>query len=241
MGERAEPCPGVYDQCVADTAGPERALGHAPSLSVLVVDDHTAFADAMALAIDYQPDLCCVGAVHTGKDALERVEAEHPDVLLLDIALPDLSGMEVTARVKATTPGTRVLLITGTTTPEALARAAEVGADGFLPKEVPITRVLEAIREPSDSMFADERTLALILQRGAQSSPARPGPVLTDREAEVLDLLADGQAVKAIARQLDISLYTCRGYVQQILRKLDVHSQLAAVVKAAGLGLVRRP
>ena len=209
---------------------------------VLVVDDHRAFAEAVGLTINSQPDMQCVAIARNAEEALAKVVAICPDIVLLDLGLPGKSGIDALVEIKRIRPETRVLLISGVVTPEALIQAADAGADGYVHKEAALTAVINAIRNSNDMVVADRRALATI-NLTADISPtesANDAYALTAREQEVLVLLADGVPAKMIAKQLGITLNTCRGYVRSILQKLDTHSQLSAVVKAAQLGLLPR-
>lgn len=213
------------------------------STTVLVVDDHIAFSEAIGTAIDLQHDLVCVGVAATAEAALELVGEQSPDVVLMDVHLPDLDGIEATARVKALRPEARVVVLTSETSSGVAARAAIAGASGFLLKTSPIADVLAAVRTAGEGgMLVDPSTLAAVLQ-GVRASPGpqprRAAPIgLTPRELEVLRLLGQGLDTRAIAKRLGISLHTCRGHVKSILSELGVHSQLEAVVSAVREGLI---
>jgi len=217
----------------------------APVTRVLIVDDHRAFSEALAAAIDRNPDLACVGTPTTVAECLAAVEQTAPDVVLLDIYLPDGDGIEAIPGIRDLHAAARIVVMTGYTDVDLMARAASAGASGFLPKESPIGSVLEAIRAVRDGqMLVDGSTLAAILGRVGRVAPgARPsanGSSLTTREQDVLDLMGQGLDPHAIAGRLGISLHTCRGYQKSILAKLDAHSQLEAVIVAARRGLVAR-
>jgi DNA-binding NarL/FixJ family response regulator len=196
--------------------------------SVLIVDDHQAFAQALGLAVDFEPDLRQLATASTAAEALRQLATTPADIVLVDIGLGEHDGIRTLPEIRRISPHSRILLITGSDDPDVLARAALSGADGLLRKIDPLTTIIGAIR------------------RHAEQLPVEPGTangrkLLTDREVEVLELLARGDTVTTIARRLDISVNTCRGYVRAILSKLDAHSQLAAVARADQLGLLRRP
>ncbi|HEX3816121.1 MAG TPA: response regulator transcription factor [Mycobacteriales bacterium] len=205
---------------------------------MLVVDDHRAFAEAIGLTINGQPDMECVGVATSAEEALLELDRKLPDVILLDLGLPGKSGIEALVEIKRRQPAMRVLLISGAVSPEALVEAANEGADGYVHKEASLDAVIIALRKSDDTVVADDRTLTTLSRAALPTPPDEFG--LTARELEVLVLLADGVATKLIARQLGITLNTCRGYVRSILQKLDAHSQLSAVVKAAQFGLLPR-
>lgn len=211
-------------------------------VDVVVVDDHASFADAISLAIDLQPDLRCLATVGTAEAAVELAQRECPDVVLLDLALPGMGGIEALPVLRAACPDLRIVVLTANTSSDALLAAVDAGADGFLPKEQPFADVLDVIRRGDEAPGATSMAMAQILKQAAPVPSAvgpAPAPVsLTEREREVLELLADGLVVKQIAARLGISVNTCRGHIRTLLAKFDAHSQLAAVVTAARQGLL---
>lgn len=216
-------------------------------IEVLIVDDHRTFADAIALALDVQPGVRSWGCVHSAEEAIDRLRSGCPDVVLLDVALPGLDGISAIERFRSICPDIRIVVLTANTTGETMLAAVDAGVDGFLPKEQPFADVLEVIMDDDASgLIADARTLARLVDGTAATSvPDRrdeqrrlPRQPLTEREYEILLLLADGTPVKQIAQRLDMSVHTCRGHVNALLGKLEAHSQLAAVITAARVGLL---
>jgi DNA-binding NarL/FixJ family response regulator len=213
---------------------------------VLIVDDHLAFAEAVAIAVDAQPDLECVGATPSVEDALRLTEDQHhpPDVVLMDVYLPGVDGIEGTRRIKARNPATRVLILTGYTELDILSKAATAGASGFLPKESSLQEIMDAIRVPmDDKIVVESATLSALIERlrdteRESAKHARDSARLTRRELEVLGHMREGLDPQAIALRLGISVHTCRGHVKSLLLKLGAHSQLEAVVIAAREGLL---
>jgi DNA-binding NarL/FixJ family response regulator len=211
-------------------------------IRVLVVEDQRALAGALSVAIDAQPDLDCVGAVGTVEDALRLVATCHPDVVLMDIHLPGVDGIEGTRQVKADHPATRVLILTADATPDLLGSAATAGAAGFLAKDSAFPDVLAAIRSPVEGkMLVEGTTLAaLVVGIGQSTRPtvqANPAG-LSHRELEVLELMGQGLGPREIAARLVVSLHTARGHVKKVMIKLGAHSQLEAVVTATKTGLL---
>ncbi len=207
--------------------------------TVVVVDDQAAFADAISLAIDLQPDLRCLATMPTAEAALGFLQTRCADVVLLDLALPGMTGIEAIAPLRATCPQLRVVVLTANTTGDSVLAAAQAGADRFLPKERPFAEVLDALRGV-DQPLVPTSVARLLRQAGDAGPGGSPGPAveLSERERDVLMALADGKPVKAIARELGISVNTCRNHVRALLAKFDAHSQLAAVVKAARAGMI---
>lgn len=217
--------------------------GDPPAQRVLIVEDQVVLAEALAAALGVQPDLEVVGTPGTAADAVRAAEEHRPDVVLMDVMLPDGDGLEVTRRITRLLPGCRVIVLTGLTRPEVLAAAAAAGASGFLAKESSLAEVLGAIRAPAGTTMLVEasalRGLARRLEAGDDAaSRARAQELgLTDREDEVLRLLGQGLDTRVIAERLVLSPHTCRGHIKNILLKLGAHSQLEAVVIGHRLGL----
>lgn len=220
---------------------PDRPDGAVQSRRVVVVDDQRTFSELLALALDVQDDLECVGVALTKADALALVAEERPDVVLMDIQLPDGCGIEATRELKELHPDCDVLILTGRPDASLLARAADAGASGFLVKDHPLEVILTNLRRPGENtMRVEPATLAHLLQADDRAA-GEPRVSLTQRELTVLGLLGEGIAPKQVAYRLGISLHTARGYVKSILRKLDSHSVLEAVVTAQRLGLLPHP
>lgn len=211
-------------------------------IRVLIVDDHYALADSLGLAIDLERDMECVGLAGTISQALELVVGRRPDVVLMDVRLPDGDGIEGTAGIKAVRQETSVLVLTAHPNPGLMARAAEAGASGFLRKEARVSEILRAIRlvmngELSLDASAMRALINVVSKEPGKRAEAR-SPNLTAREREVLALMVAGLGPQAIATRLGIGVSTCRGHVKAILQKLGVHSQLEAVAVASRERLV---
>jgi DNA-binding NarL/FixJ family response regulator len=207
-----------------------------------LVDDHRAFSEALGMAVDLQQDLRCVGLAATAKEGLDLITRERPDVAIVDVMLPDLDGIELTRRVHELSPEPRVIVLTARTDVAVMAQAASAGACGFVPKERPVAEILTTIRTAAEGEISlDRSTLVSLIGRLERPSEAARFPrrsQLTPRQLEVLSLLAEGRNVQEIAKDLHLSVHTCRGAVKAILSKLGVHSQLEAVVKASREGLL---
>ena len=205
---------------------------------VLVVDDHRTFTDLLALALAGQPDLECVGTAATAEAALSLAERMDPDVVLMDVRLGNDDGLDVTAALTARSDEVRVVVLTAHATQGLLERAAEVGACCLLPKDGSLEEMLTGLRAARRGGFIVHPTLMYALMKGAQRQ-GPPPPELTQREHDVLRRLAEGADVRSIARDLAISVHTCRGHVRSLLQKLDAHTQLEAVASATRMGLLR--
>lgn len=207
---------------------------------VVVVDDHLAFAELLALAIGEQPDLRCLGHAVNARQAQALVARVRPDVVLMDVELQDADGIALTRQLRRAHPNLQVVVLTSHNDMAVAARAAAAGAGAFVPKEAALGDVLAALRGVRDgTMMIAPATLA----RGARTRPPGPaltggGDRLTSREMDVLRLLAQGRDSTAIAHHLGISGHTCRGYLKGLFAKLGAHSQLEAVVTAVRRGLI---
>jgi DNA-binding NarL/FixJ family response regulator len=215
--------------------------------TVALIDDHQTLLDLLSFAMSNEDDIEVVGTATTATEGQRLVERARPDVVLLDFVLPDVDGVTLAATLVDRHPDLRVVMLTASEDAQLISRAATAGASGFVAKSGALDQVLEAVRSArSGSMIVDPVFLARLGSGGRPPTP--PGesaagrrPVLTPREMEVLELLGRGKDPRTIARELSISLHTCRGYVKSTLAKLDCHSQLEAVVTAGRLGLLRGP
>ena len=207
-------------------------------LRVLVVDDHSTFAELLTGAIDREPDLVSVGHATTGAGGVAMFDRLRPDVVLMDLQLPDIDGFAATAQIVAINPDVRVIMLTAHVTATVVADAAASGVCGFLPKDGHLADMLTTVRtaEPG-SLAVDPALLARLI--GQPQTPSRTlARPLSQRELTVLTRMADGKNVTNIARELSISAHTCRAHVKAVLSKLGAHSQLEAVVTAVRIGLI---
>jgi DNA-binding NarL/FixJ family response regulator len=215
--------------------------------TVAIIDDHQTLLDLLSYAMGGEDDIAVVGTATSGADGLRMVELARPDVVLLDFVLPDIDGVSVAAELVQLHPEVRVVMLTASEDSGLISRAAAAGAAGFVAKTSALDQVLDAIRSArAGLMVVDPVFLAGLLTGRSRAAEGARGagagqPVLTPRELEVLQLLGTGLDPRSIARQLSISLHTCRGYVKSMLAKLDCHSQLEAVVTAGRLGLLPAP
>ncbi len=208
-------------------------------IRVLVVDRHQTFAELLGLALSGQPDLDYVGHAGTGAEAMRLVAELRPDVVLMDVDLPDVEGIVATERLRAEHPATRIVVLTGSTEPSLVGRATAAGASGFLTKNGAVGDVLHAVHTAHGGGMTVSSHLLTGLLRSAAAAGADAAPAggLTAREHEVLRLMGSGLDARAIARQLGISVHTSRGHVKSVLAKLNAHSQLEAVAVATRRGL----
>jgi DNA-binding NarL/FixJ family response regulator len=213
-------------------------------IRALVVEDHPMFGEGLAGLPGRLPGVEVLGLVPTGEEAVSLVArdgAEPPDVVLMDLHLPGISGIEATRLIVERSPSVAVLALTMLRDDETILRMMRAGARGYLLKEASpaeIARSLESVAA-GQLVFgggAADRVLAALA-----SSDVRPLPELTERETEVLDLVARGLTNQAIAERLFLSDKTVRNHVSNIFAKLGVTDRAAAVARARDAGLGRRP
>ncbi|MGP3920075.1 response regulator [Nonomuraea sp. 10N515B] len=211
-------------------------------IKVLVVEDHPVFAEGLVALFHDLPEVEVVGVAATGEAAVDLVEQAAPQVVLMDLHLPGISGVEATSRITGRHPEVAVLALTMLSDDETVLAAIRAGARGYLLKEATgadIVRSLEAVAAGQVVFGAStgERVLAAL---STQPGRPRPLPELTDRELEVLDLVAVGLNNQAIARRLVLSEKTVRNHVSNIFAKLHVSDRSTAVARARDAGLGTR-
>ncbi len=208
-------------------------------INVLIVDDHAVLRHGLRLILQEDPDLVVVGEAAAGAEAVTQALSLAPDVVLMDIELPDMSGIEATRRIRATCPQTRILILTVSDRNEDLLGAFKAGARGYLLKHMESKDVLAAIHR----VAAGEAILPPNLAARLLNELAEPGPTpedLTDRERDVLGYVAQGLGNKEIAAALNISENTVKTHVRHIMSKLDMRSRAEAAAYAVRVGLVPR-
>jgi two-component system NarL family response regulator len=208
-------------------------------LKVLIVDDHALFRRGLQMVLRQEPDIDVVGEAADGNEAVAMAQESMPDVILMDARMPHRSGIEATHQIKDLLPHVRILMLTISDEEADLYEAIKAGAAGYLLKEIPIDEVAEAIRSVSagqsrlsPSMAAKLLTEFAAMSRRAAETRQLPAPRLTDREMEVLRLVAQGLNNRDIAGQLFISENTVKNHIRNILEKLHLHSRMEAVVYA---------
>jgi DNA-binding NarL/FixJ family response regulator len=207
-------------------------------IRVLVVDDHEVLAASLAHVLDREDDLETVGTAGTLERARELVTTTAPDVVLLDHGLPDGDGVAAISDLRALRPGLRVVVLTASVGDQVLVAAMEAGVSGFVSKSRGIGEVTAAVRAAaSGEAVISPEALARLLPR-LQRRPDTRRPDLTDREREVLALLADGLTNAAIAERMFVSVHTVRNHIANLSAKLGAHSKLEALSIAVRLGLL---
>lgn len=209
-------------------------------IRVLISDDHAVLRHGLRLILQSAPDIAVIGEAGTGSDAVAQAIASSPDVVLMDLDLPDMSGIEATHRIRASSPETRVLILTVSDRKADFIGALKAGARGYLLKSMDSREVLAAIRRVADGeAVLPPKLAARLLDEIVEPAPPDPHPEeLTEREMEVLTQLAQGLGNKEIAAALNISENTVKTHVRNILAKLGVRSRTEAATHALRGGLV---
>lgn len=207
-------------------------------IRLFIVDDHAIVREGLRTLLEGE-GFEVVGEAGDGESALELIPALSPDVVLLDLLLPGINGLEVARRLLAVEPSAQVVILTSATEDLAVHEAADAGAIGFLPKEVGREELGAAIRAAAAGRRSWHPSAERVLREGTQNLRGAPLEELTPRERSVLELLAEGRSNRQIALRLGLTEGTVKGYVSAILDKLGAQDRTAAVVFARRIGLVR--
>jgi two-component system NarL family response regulator len=211
--------------------------GGARAISVLICDDHALFRRGLAMVLESEAGIEVVGEAVDGAEATAFAAERRPDVVLMDVRMPGVGGIEATKAIIAADPAAKVLMLSVSDAEEDLYDAVRAGASGYLLKEISVEEVAAAIRavvtgqspiSPSmaSKLLAEFNTLARAADEKASA------PKLTDRELQVLGLVARGLSNREVAEQLFISENTVKNHVRNILEKLQLHSRMEAVIYA---------
>jgi DNA-binding NarL/FixJ family response regulator len=209
------------------------------AIRVLIADDHALFRRGLEMVLATEPDIEVVAEASDGRQAAEFAIEHMPDLVLMDVRMPNHDGIEATQEIKDAAPHIKILMLTISDEEEDLYEAVKAGASGYLLKEISIEEVADAIRKVhagqsliSPSMASKLLTEFAAMAKKDESKQQMPAPRLTDREMEVLTLVAQGLNNRDIAKELFISENTVKNHVRNILEKLHLHSRMEAVVYA---------
>jgi DNA-binding NarL/FixJ family response regulator len=203
------------------------------TITVAIVDDEADLREHIAGYLAAAGGVTCKSAYASAEEALEHLPHDRPDVVLMDINLGGMDGIECVRRLKTVMPEAQVLMLTVFADTEKIFRALAAGASGYLLKRLSPSKLLEAIREVREGGSPMSASIARKVVQSFQSTPARgdESADLSPREREVLNGLADGLAYKQIADQLNVSIHTVRNYIRRIYEKLHVRTRTEAVAK----------
>ncbi|MBW4438436.1 MAG: response regulator transcription factor [Pleurocapsa minor GSE-CHR-MK-17-07R] len=212
------------------------------AIRVLIADDHTLFRDGLQALLASIPDIEVAGVASSGKEALRLAVEHQPDVILMDIQMPDLNGFEATRQILHVSPHIGIIMLTMFQDDDSVFAAMRAGARGYVLKGADQNVLLRAVRAVAngESLFSPEIAARLMAFFAGLAPAARPElfPELTEREREILSYIADGQTNAEIAQKLVISMKTVRNHVSNIFSKLQVADRAQAAIRAreAGLG-----
>jgi len=216
-------------------------------IGVLLIDDHTLFRSGIRSLLQRHSDFTVVGEAADGVEGIKRAKQLRPDVVLLDLNMPGMSGLETLQLLLQDCPDTAVIMLTVSEEAEDLTAALQAGARGYLIKNIDADYLVRAIKRAAagEPVLAEAMTTKLVahLQGGASKPAAPPSELdkLTPREKEILACLARGESNKIIARTLDVAESTVKIHVQNILKKLNLSSRVQAAVFAVGHGMAGTP
>jgi DNA-binding NarL/FixJ family response regulator len=211
------------------------------TIGILLVDDHAMVRQGLRLALQLQPGFQIIGEAENGLAAIDLAQALQPDVILLDLNMPDMNGIEVTQKVRGVSPESRVLILSGIQADSRVLATVEAGVDGYIVKDAGTAELAMAIRHVAagESYFHPSVTQALIrYNRPLGVAPAATSPALTARELAVLQAMATSATNRDIADQLFVGEETIRTHVKHILRKLDQTNRTQAVLEGVRRGLI---
>ncbi|MEX2554935.1 MAG: response regulator transcription factor [Actinomycetota bacterium] len=209
------------------------------AIRVLIVDDHALFRRGLQMVLEQETDIVVVGEGGDGAEAVSKAQELMPDVVLMDVRMPKRGGIDATKQIKELLPHVKILMLTISDEEADLYDAIKAGATGYLLKEVSIEEVGAAIRsvQTGQSLISPSMASKLLSEfatmvKRADEKQSAPQPRLTDREMEVLKLVAKGRNNRDIAKELFISENTVKNHIRNILEKLHLHSRMEAVVYA---------
>jgi DNA-binding NarL/FixJ family response regulator len=237
--------------------GESGTRNHVPA-QILIADDHELVRDGIKYMLGYEEDLEVVGEASNGREAVDLCRRLKPDLVLMDVRMPEMNGVDATRAIKVEQPYVSVLVVSTYGNVDYLLEAIEAGAAGYVLKDAPNRQLINAMKRVlrGESALNQELALQLIQRLASKTSPPMESPpepeigdaasttlhnMLTSRELEVLELLAQGNTNQDIAEDLRISRATVKVHVQHIIAKLEVSDRTQAIVRAFKMGLIHPP
>jgi DNA-binding NarL/FixJ family response regulator len=197
-------------------------------ITVVICDDHALFREGVKTILNSQPDFEVVGEAEDGREGVELAARLNPDVVLMDISMPVLKGFEATRRIKKERPDVKVLILSVYDDEDLVARCLDAGASGYVLKDSPPPQLTYAIQAVSrGQQYMSPRVLTTVVRQfiANPTEPKTGYDLLSDREREILVLLAEGVALKDIARRLNLSVKTVEAHKYNLMRKLNLHDR----------------
>jgi DNA-binding NarL/FixJ family response regulator len=212
-------------------------------ITVLLADDHTVVRQGLRALLETEEDITVVGEAENGRQAVQMAKRLQPDVVVVDIAMPQLNGLEATRQISKENPKSHVLILSSYSDDEYVQQLTDAGASGYLVKQTAANDLVAAIREAKKgNAFFSPAVSKRLLDHYRSSVNRPPGekkpPKLTPREMEVLQLIAEGYANKQIAGELFISIKTVEKHRQQLMHKLDIHDVAGLTRYAIAKGII---
>jgi NarL family two-component system response regulator LiaR len=207
------------------------------TVRIVIVDDHHVVREALRLLLNLDPDIEVVGEAADGAAAVRLARDLHPDLVLIDLAMPVMDGITATATIRREIPTTEVLALTSVLDDTSIAEAIKAGAIGYLLKDTHATTLCSAVKAAAEGQVQLSPRVAASLAR--QIAPPEEKKALSERERDVLRLVAHGKTNKEIGRELQLGSETVKTHVSNILAKLSVHGRTEAALQAVRMGLVR--
>ena len=212
-------------------------------ITVILADDHTVVRQGLRALLEAEEDMCVIGEAENGRQAVQMTKRLRPDVVVMDIAMPLLNGLEATRQVSRESPKSKVLILSSYSDDEYVQQLTDAGAAGYLVKQTAAQDLVAAIREAKkgNAFFSPAISKRLLEQYRAsigQPPGQKKSPKLTPRELEVLQLIAEGYANKQIAGELFISIKTVEKHRQQLMNKLDIHDVAGLTRYAIAKGVI---
>ncbi len=213
-------------------------------IRILLADDHTVVRQGLRVLLEAEPDIAVVGEAETGRQAVQLARKLAPDVVVMDVAMPNLNGLEATRQIARELPLVKLLVLSSYDDEEYVHQVTEAGAAGYLVKQTAATDLIKAVREArkGNAFFSPAISRRLVERYREAFLKGAPDKAwnaqLTSREAEVLQLIAEGKANKQIAAELCISIKTVEKHRQQVMNKLDIHDIAGLTRYAISKGVI---